>query len=158
MSGMRTIPEGEGLAFGRVKLKWKGDEKSFTTVLGEKPWSVVILPDDSSTAIDFQLGGDGVFFWHLPPGGYTVAGFQGVTPELFSSRVKGRVFAHFNVVRSAGMYIGTLTLSFDESGYRYQRTVEDEYELATRDLAARFPEIDINMNVRKELMVMERQR
>jgi hypothetical protein len=158
MSGMRTIPEGEGLAFGRVKLKWKGDEKSFTTVLGEKPWSVVILPDDSSTAIDFQLGGDGVFFWHLPPGGYTVAGFQGVTPELFSSRVKGRVFAHFNVVRSAGMYIGMLTLSFDESGYPYQRTVEDEYELATRDLAARFPEIDINMNVRKELMVMERQR
>lgn len=154
LSQVRSVPASEGVAFGRVKVVWKGDEQNLTAFLGEKPWSIVILPDGSSNASDFSLSGDGSFFWHLPPGGYTIADFQGVTPSLAGSGVKGRIFTHLNVVGNAATYVGTLTLSFDQG--RYRMSVEDDYERATKDLSLKFP--GIKMDVRKELMVMERRR
>lgn len=147
LSGIKSVPESEGVAFGRIKVVRGGEEENLTGFLGEKPWSIIILPDGSSNAIDYNLSGDGSFFWHLRPGGYTIADFQGYG-------LSGRLFTHLNVVGNTATYVGTLTLYMDRS--RYRMSVEDDYEHAAKGLSVRFPEI--KMDVRKELMVMERRR
>lgn len=157
LSGAKSIPKSEGIAFGRIKVVWKGEEAtSLTTTFGEKPWSIVILPDASSVGSDFHLSGNGSFIWHFPPGGYTIASFHGAPPLLLgsSTHIGGRISAHFNVVESASSYLGTLTLTFD--GARYRMSVEDDYESASKDYALRFPGFETNL--RKDLMVMERPR
>lgn len=157
LSGLGAIPQGEGIAYGRVKVVWKGDEQtSLSSVFVGKPWRVVILPDGSSNGIDDALSGDGSFFWHLPSGGYTIAGVHGLTPFPASAGIDVRIFTHFNVLGNAASYVGTLVLSLD--GGRYRLSIEDDYEIATKGLSSKFSEIETTTSLRKELMVLEPRR
>lgn len=151
----QTIPRNEGIAFGRVKVFSEGNErKGFSTILGESTMSVLVLPDNSSQGTSFPLRDAGFFFWHLPLGGYTIAGFEGLTTELFRHLIRGRVSARFQVLPDAATYIGTLTLMFE--GSRYAKFVEDDYERAVEEFRKRFPQIKGEET--KSLMVMEKER
>ncbi len=151
LSETTIVPQNEGIVFGRVKVMSNGKEKSVSSpVSGESTWSVVILPDGSSRGIYCPLYGEGYFYWHLPPGGYTIAGFEGE-----GGRTKGRLFAHFTVLKENSVaYIGTLTVLF--SGARYTRIVEDEFDLAVTKFKSKFPKI--KEEIIKNPMRVEEQR
>ncbi len=147
-----AVPPSEGVVFGRVKMVWKGETKTLTSMLGESTLSVVLLADGSSNATSVPLRDDGSFYWHLPPGGYTIAGFEGLTPDLFSRRMKGRIFARFGARQTLATYVGTLTLLF-EAPPGYRMVVADDYAQAVKDLADRFPRLALTSQ--KDLMVLE---
>lgn len=147
-----AVQSDEGVVFGRVKIVSNGSEwENFSTIFGESRMSVLILPTDSSQGAYYPLRGSGSFFWHLPSGDYTIAGFEGITSGFFSQRIKGRIFARFKVVPGEATYIGTLTLLF--VGNRYSTGVEDEYGSTLDEYRKRFPQI--RLEHRKDLMLME---
>lgn len=150
LSETTILPQNEGIVFGRVKVMSNGKPRSLSSIFGESTWDIVILPNGSSRAIYCPLYGEGYFYWHLPPSGYTIAGF-----EEAAGRGKGRLFAHFTVLRENSVtYIGTLTILF--VGARYTRFVEDEYDLAVTKFKSKFPEI--KGEITKNCMKMEEQR
>lgn len=150
LSETTIVPQNEGIVFGRVNVMSDGKTKSLSSIFGESTWDIVILPNGSSRAIYCPLYGEGYFYWHLPPGGYAIAGF-----EEAGGKRKGRLFAHFTVLRENSVtYIGTLTILF--AGARYTRFVEDEYDLAVTKFKSKFPEI--KGEIGKNSMKMEEQR
>ena len=154
LASIEGLPPNEGVAFGRVKLLADGEPQNLSSFMGESQLTVFILPDDSSEAMRFPLKDDGSFFWHLPPGGYTIATFEGLTPEFFSVHVKGRLFANFDVEEDTATYIGTLGLRF--RGSRYDAFIEDDFGHAFETFTTRFPEF--RRKTRKRLMTFERPR
>lgn len=150
LSEAKSIPKNEGVVFGRLKAISDGEIQTFSTIFGESTMSILILPDGSSKGTYFPLKDEGFFFLHLPPGGYTIASFEG----HFSPAMRGRIFAHFDVFQDEVTYIGTVTLVF--AGARYRRFVEDEYEVAIEQFREKFPEI--KREPRRSLMVLEKQR
>ena len=149
------LGKGEGVAFGRIQLTWNGkEEKSLTSFFGEKPWSLIVQPDGSQEAREILLGGDGSFIWHLPAGGYTIAGFHGTSPGFAGYRVSGRIFAHFTVTAHVATYIGTLAIFF--RGARYRAVVLDESERNTANKQA--GHLPARISRHKALMILESSR
>ena len=147
------LASGEGIAYGRIKVEWKGKEQnSLTTLFGEKPWSITLLPDESSTARDILLGDAGAFAWHLPAGGYTIVSFHGTPPNSGSYRISGRISAHFTVAAGSATDIGMLKLDF--IGPRYRMSVAGD----TARGAYAPPELPAGMPRRTQLMQLERRR
>lgn len=150
-----ALPAHEGIAFGRVRFVLDGEAtENFTSILGDSSMSVLILPEHSSHGTYAPLRGNGYFFWHLPAGGYTVAGFEGRSSPNAGYHIQGRVFADFQVAPDTATYIGTLTLLLKNN--RYARAVSDDYEPAVAEFRQRFPQRQ--GEVRKALMVLEKER
>lgn len=154
LSSRETIPQTEGVAFGRVRLTSDGQAQTLSSFLGESKLSVFVLADDDQAPIRHRLKDDGYFFWRLPPGGYTITSFQGLTPEFFSKHMKGRIFASFNILGDTATYIGTLDITM--RGYSYKLFVENEYPLAVAEFARRFP--NVGQEIRTSLMTLESRR
>ena len=155
LSATKSVPAADGVAFGRIKIVWKGEEQqNLTRLFGEKPWSVMLLPDAASTASEYHLSGDGSFYWHLPAGGYAIAAFQGVRPFPSNVQISGRIFSHFDVAPATARYVSTLTLAFD--GVAYKLSVDDEFPIAASNFARLFPGIPLTQQ--KQLMILERRR
>lgn len=149
------LGKGEGIVFGRIRLVWNGEEETdLTSFFGEKPWSLIVQPDGSSEAREILLGGDGSFVWHLPAGGYTIAGFHGTSPGFGGYRVSGRIAAHFTVEAGVATYIGALTIFFH--GARYRAGVRDES--AGEPGTEQAGHLPAGMPRRKALMKLERSR
>ncbi len=150
LSETTIVPQNEGTVFGRVKMMSNGKTKSLSGIFGGSNWNILILPNGSSRAIYCPLYGEGYFYWHLPPGGYAIAGF-----EEADGRTKGRLFALFTVLgENSVIYIGTLTILF--AGARYTGFVEDEYDLAVTKFKSKFPKI--KGEITKNPMKMEERR
>jgi len=147
----RAAPEDEAIIFGRVKVIENEKTANLSSLLGESTFSIIVLPDGSSKGIYHRLHGEGYFYWHLPQGGYSIAGFE----WMRGSELKGRIFAHFNAPRGKTVtYIGTLGIRFD--GGRYTKFIEDEYEIAVTTFKKEFPEIKGEFT--RNLMRMEKER
>jgi len=150
LSKGESVPQNEGVVFGRVKVISGEKTENFTSAFGESTFGVLVLPDGTSKAVYCPLKDDGFFTWHLRPGGYTIAAFEwrhwGIS--------RGRVFAHFAVPKGKVSYIGTLTLVF--RGGRYIKFIEDEYGLAIKAFKRQFPEI--KEEITKNLFEMEKER
>lgn len=149
LSGIKSLPQNEGIVFGRVEVIKGGKEKKLS-LFGESKFGLIILPENSSKAIYVPLKGAGKFIWHLPPGGYTIASFEWRTYGV----LRGRVFAYFGVFENKATYIGTLTISF--FGARYTMFVADEYEASFITFRDKFP--DIQEEVIRYPMQMEGRR
>jgi hypothetical protein len=149
-----VIPDRESVVFGRVNV-----------ILGGKPvvtWekfgipmysgSIFVLRIGTSKAVTHVLTGDGSFYWHLPPGDYSIAAFE------FGgsiSNVNVRIFADFKVPEEKLItYIGKITLVFSDS--RYYMNVEDDYEQEVEKFKKKFPEI--KGEIVKNLMKLEKKR
>ena len=148
LSKTEPFPQNQGVVFGRVRIISDGETEKLTTIFGESRFGVLLLPDQSSKAMYVPLKDDGSFFWHLPPGGYTIAGFE------YQHSKTGRVFAHFDVIKDRVAYVGTLVITF--RGNRYAISVEDEYESAIKKFRESFSEI--TGEARKSLLEMEKRR
>jgi len=153
LSKTKSVPKDEGIIFGRVKVIDTDKMKiaNLSSVFGESTFTLTLLPDGSSKGIYHPLHGEGYFYWHLPKGGYSIAGFEWKRDGI----VRGRIFAHFNVPKDGTItYIGTLAMSFGRG--RYTRFIEDDYDLAMKAFRDVFPEIEGDIS--KDLMRMEAQR
>lgn len=148
LSDMKTLPQGEALIFGRMKVIEFGVR---TEGWGSR---LHILPDADSEPVRHVLTGDGSFYWHLPPGGYTITDFQMRRgfPVIISLRP---IFAQFMVPEATSLvYIGTLTINLP-SGLVPMR-IEDEYGQASQRLKSKFPKIQGEAT--KSLMHLEKAR
>ena len=158
LSDLKAVPQGEAVVFGRVEVIWEGKpivwpETGFRFFVQGPPsiFQIFILPDSASEEIHYVLSGDGSFYWHLPPGGYTVTGFQrGASGGGF---YRGRIFALFTVPQEQSVvYLGTLTLDFFGKGD--QMRVKDEYDQALQGVKSKFPEL--GSKAAKNLMQLEK--
>ena len=149
LSEKESLPQDEGIVFGRVKVVERGKEKKLS-LLGESKFGLILLPDNSSNAVYVPLKDDGAFIWHLQSGSYTIASFEWRSHGI----LRGRVFACFRVCKNSINYIGTLTISF--SGARYTLFITDEYEASSITFKNKFP--DMKKEMIRHLMQTEKRR
>jgi hypothetical protein len=157
----KTVPQNESIVFGRVKVISKGEELNWPTFPINR-FNVSILKDGSSEGVIYTLtGGDGSFYWHLRSGDYTIAEFdwQRKTTDFLglpdTEQIRGRIFANFKVPEEGSLiYIGTLTMLFEDKGYRYFMRVEEEFEQATKVFNSKFP--NLKREAVKNLMQLEK--
>ena len=97
---------------------------------GHSYFYVTILPADSTEAITYRLDDDGMFYWALEPGDYSLLGFYW---EKDQTRRSGHFGADFSVPETGGdTYLGSIELRsirtalvpivkdrFDEMAVRY---------------------------------------
>jgi hypothetical protein len=158
LSRAPATPENDGVAFGRLSVVYNGQEvknvRSQVTLFGDTWFDLVLLADGTSRAQSAPLDGDGYFFWRLPPGGYTIVGFEASTPTVASRAMRGRIAAAFLATANTVVYVGTLRLVFQ--GERYATRVEDESEHAVQRFRKTFP--NISSPIANSLMVLEKAR
>ena len=156
----KKVPQNESIVFGRIKVISKGEELNWPTFPIHR-FNVSILKVGSSEGVMYILaGGNGFFYWHLWPGDYTIAEFdwRRKTTGFLSSgteEIRGRIFANFKVAERGSLnYIGTLTMVFEDKGYRYFMGVEDEFDQASKVFGGKFP--NIKGETVKNLMQLEK--
>lgn len=152
LSEIHQMAQYERIVFGRVKVilgkevinwEWK--------LFGPGKFDISILPDASSKAFSYRLSGGGSFYWHLPPGGYSIAGFHWER-NGFSG---GRIFADFTVPKEkTATYIGTLMILF--GGGRYYFTIKDDFEEAVNAFNSKFA--TFKEPITKSLLRLEKRR
>jgi hypothetical protein len=124
------------IVFGSVKV-YKGDKQlewgiKFT---GSNYFHLTILPPDTNEAITYQLDKDGVFYWALPPGEYTLLGYY--WHENQSQRT-GHIGAKFKVPKTGGdVYLGTIEFHGNEAFLVPQ--FQDKYDEISKLYDVKFP-------------------
>ena len=156
LSDIKAIPPGEAIVLGRVNFIREGEPVDWDSSAKGWTFQVHILPDTHPLPIPYALTGDGSFYWHLRPGGYTITEFRWYKPSreltgylyTVTSKARGRrIFAHFIVPEATSLlYIGTLTIRFEEG--RYAMRVEDEYDRTLEKVTS----LGISGEVTKHLM------
>jgi hypothetical protein len=115
--------------------------------------SLFVLPPPDAEPIGYTLTGDGLFYWHLPPGDYTITDMIWNLPSSFTFR-RRRLVPHFVIPEDDRLvYIGTLMVIIDG---RYVMRIKDEYPQALKSLKSKFPEI--RGEATKRLMHVEKGR
>jgi hypothetical protein len=130
VSNVASVPEGEGIVFGRVKVNDEGTlidwGRPYSTKYGSL--TIVVAQEHGSKYWRYRLSEDGSFYWHLPTGSYSILAFNYYSREreLFTIRP---IVARFSIFESKKLaYIGTLAITFIENGHSIR--IEDEYEEA----------------------------
>ena len=157
----KTVPQNESIVFGRIKVISKGEEINWPTYPIHR-FNVSILKEGSSEGVIYMLAdGDGSFYWHLQPGDHTIAGFdwRRRTTDILglprTEEVRGRIFANFKAAEVGSLvYIGTLTMVFEDKGYRYFMSIEDESDHASKVFNSKFP--NLKREALKNLMQLEK--
>lgn len=159
ISDTKAFPPDAPIVFGRVKAISDGKPIDWGGVYvfpHFKRFFVSMLPEGSSTQEDYELSGEGFFYWHLRPNSYTITAFQYVSLSLIGTPAgtrSGRIYAQFTVPKGRSViYIGTLTLNF--VGNRYNMLIEDDYDKALQRLRSTLGEI--TGEVTKSLMQLEK--
>jgi hypothetical protein len=148
-----SVPAGEGVAFGRLQVAVNGATKSSLSPIGLSTIGLAIVSEASGRGEFVQIGGDGVFFLHLPRGRYRIASFSGMAPHS-SASAEGRVGALFDAAPDTACYLGTLKLDF--RGSAYALSVKDDFGQDRGLPATRFSELDLP--VQRCLMALEARR
>ncbi len=154
LGDIEAVPPGEAIVLGRVKFVREGEPVDWDSSAKGWTFQVHILPDTDPRCfycpgpIPYELTGDGSFYWHLRPGGYTITEFRWYKPSRVTAKARGRrIFAHFIVPEATSpLYIGTLTIRFEEG--RYAMRVEDEYDRTPEKVTS----LGISGEVTKHLM------
>jgi hypothetical protein len=149
-----VIPDRESVVFGRINVILGGNPVVTWGKFGIPMYDgrIFLLRIGTSKAVGHILSGDGSFYWHLPPGDYSILAFEFGGR---SSNVSARIFANFRVPEEQLItYIGKITLVFSDS--RYHMNVEDDYEQAVEKFKNKFPEI--KGEIVRNLMKMEKNR
>lgn len=141
LSDTKALMQNEAIVFGRVEVIDEGKVRKWGA--GEVFWlgnfKIFIMQANSSDTIEYALTGDGSFYWHLLPGRYIIAGFEGPGYGGFGRR-SGRIYAQFTVPKERlVIYVGKLTINFARG--RYNVRITDDYSEALPQLIKKFPEI-----------------
>jgi hypothetical protein len=147
-SDIEAIRPGQAIILGRVKFVREGEPVDWDSSAKGWTFQVHILSDTDPHPIPYALTGDGSFYWHLHPGGYTITEFRWYWPSLATAQSRNRrIFAHFIVPETTSLvYIGTLTIRFEEG--RYTMRIDDEYDRALEKVTS----LGISGEVTKHLM------
>ena len=151
LSDTKALHQGEAVIFGRVRVIKFGESIDWDSFdIGV--FRIHLLPDGGAKPISIPLAGDGSFAWHLPPGRYSLTGFQWRRRGWI---MREQLFAQFRVPEERALvYIGTLVIGHDEGGTAIQ--IKDEHEEAIRWLTDKFAEIPGEAS--KSLMHLEEPR
>lgn len=150
-SAMRTIPENEGVVFGRIKVlkdgepfNW-GQPKAVTLFLSlgsyiEGDYFTVFVKEGATQKqFSYILTEGGSFYWHLPPGNYNITGYRFATgTKHIETELPPEAIWRFTLSAGELAYVGTLKTEIGKSG-----VVEDEYDQALRGLKDKFTEIKV---------------
>ena len=151
-----SIPEGEGIVFGRVKVNDEGaliDWGKLYSYSKYGSFTVVVAQEHGSEHWRHRLSEDGSFYWHLPPGSYSILAFNYFSPERELITIRP-IVARFSIFKSKKLaYIGTLAITFIENGHSIR--IEDEYEEALDELPYKFRAMK---PVPKHIMSLEKMR
>lgn len=149
LSKTRIVPRGESAVFGQVMVMIDGKTRNLAS--WEGPFLVLYLqPSTNPEAYETWVRQkDGYFYWHLPPGTYTLAGYRFMEGN---STYRGRVFAEFSVPEGKPLvYVGNMTLVL--GGGRQYIQLHDNFVEAVQNFKEAFPEIQGEATV--SLMKME---
>lgn len=166
LSTAKSIPAGETVVFGRVKVIV--NEKPF--IWDDPRWDkfhLYLLPDSGSEPVVYTLAHDGSFNWHLLPGRYTITSFKWYRGSNYLLRL---ISASFSVPEQVKpIYIGTLVIKLTQTGARgYPQSswrlprdfplmhIEDDYRQALQGLRHNIPRI--KGDITKNLMRLENTR
>ena len=141
-TGAPTIKDAESVApdsrivFGSVEV-WSGDEQETwgTDWFGHSGFYLMILPPDTDEAITYRLDKDGMFFWALEPGEYTLLGYHWLDEGLHRTGGMGTTFE----VPAAGgdVYLGTIVIR--AIGPYLLSMFEDRFDFIAAQYDAKFP-------------------
>jgi hypothetical protein len=127
-----TPPAGESVVFGRFDVRVGGRQETWKPGVLSHGLVVDVVHHTTKRIFSYQLEGDGTFYWHLPPGEYTIGK---ATWDQFSYafiQVSFRVPPGQNAV-----YIGTLRLDYE--GFLVRCGVSDERQEAVPVFQTMFP-------------------
>lgn len=136
MKDVETLTPEARLVFGSVEV-WSGDEQETwgTGWLGSNYFYLMILPPDSNKAISYRLDKDGMFFWALEPGEYTLLGYHWANEGVQQT---GSLGATFEVPKvGSDSYLGTIILR--SLGPYMIPVFEDRYDVVAAAYDAKFP-------------------
>ena len=142
-TGAPTIKDADSIApdsrivFGSVEV-WSDDKQETwgTDWLGHSGFYLMILPPDTDEAITYRLDKDGMFFWALEPGEYTLLGYLWLDGGLQRT---GGIDTTFEVPAVGGdVYLGTII--FREIGPFLLPLFEDRFDVIAAQYDVKFPE------------------
>ncbi|PLX94604.1 MAG: hypothetical protein C0621_05350 [Desulfuromonas sp.] len=136
----------EGIVFGQISVI-TGGERQPLSFLGESKFGLFVTAKQDSKPFYIPLRGQGVFYWHLPAGTYSIAGFEwksGLTTN-------GRISASFSVAQRKATYLGHLKIAM--TGPLYRLSLTDDTETANTKALATFPKLQGTLN--KQLMKLK---
>ena len=103
---------------------------------GHNYFYVTILPADSTEAITYRLDDDGMFYWALEPGDYSLLGYYW---EKDQTSRRGHFGADFSVPETGGdTYLGSIELR--SIGVGLVPIVEDRFDEMAVRYDAKFPQ------------------
>jgi hypothetical protein len=136
MKDVEEISPDTRIVFGSVEVYKDGEKETWgTKFTGHNNFYLTILPAGSDEATTYTLTKDGVFFWTLPPGEYTLLGYAWHDHQ---TQRTGSIGSEF-VVPEAGAdsYLGSIEFHWDEI-FLVPR-VEDRFDEISNIYDARFP-------------------
>jgi len=158
VSNVASVPEGEGIVFGRVKVNDKGtliDWGGLNSYSEYGSLTVVVAQEHGSEHWRHHLSEDGSFYWHLPPGSYSILAFSYWSPERKLLTIRP-IVARFSIFESKKLtYIGTLAIT-SFTGEVHSIRIEDEYEEALGALPYKFSVV--KPTISKHIMSLEKMR
>jgi hypothetical protein len=137
MRDVETVTADTRIAYGSVDVFGdKGEpEKWGARWTGYNYFYVTILPAGRSDAITYQLDDDGMFYWALEPGDYTLLGYHWTKAQ---TQRTGHFGADFRVPESGGdVYLGSIELR--STGFGLVPIVVDRFDEMAVRYGMRFP-------------------
>ena len=131
------ITENTRVVFGSVAVFRDGkQEKWGLKFTGYNYFYLTILPSETNEAITYKVDKDGVFYWDLPPGGYTLLGYFWQDRD---TQRTGYIGAKFNVPETGpDVYLGTIELRGNVAFLVPQ--IQDKYDEIARLYNEMFPD------------------
>ena len=124
------------IAFGSVEVWVDGEQETWGTKwTGHSNFYLIVLPVDSNEAFSYKLDDDGIFYWALQPGEYTILGYHW---QHLQTTKSGRIGRSFVVPESDGdVYLGTI--KFTGNAYFLIPMLEDRFDRIAGLYDAKFP-------------------
>lgn len=102
---------------------------------GESHFYLLIMPERGRKAISYDLSNEGEFYWPLAPGRYLLLGYHW---QKGTEKRSGDIRAEFTVPDTGqDVYIGSI--EFRGNKYALGAFIEDRFDQANAQIAARFP-------------------
>ena len=124
------------IAFGSAEVWVDGKQETWGTKwTGHNNFYLIVLPANSNEAFSYKLDDDGVFYWALGPGEYTILGYNW---QHLQATKSGRIGRSFVVPESGGdVYLGTFKFAGNE--FILVPTFEDRFDQIAELYDAKFP-------------------
>ena len=135
MKDVEEIGPDTQIVFGSTEV-WVDEEQETwgTKFTGHNYFYLLVLPADSTEAISYRLDKDGVFFWTLEPGEYTLLGYYWQNLQTVRS---GHIGATFVVPEDGpDVYLGSMV--FSGNIVYLQPKLEDRFEQVSALYDAQF--------------------